>query len=244
MRRRILTVFLCICVMFSVSSISFAVTPAEEYTNEADVISEIIDSVPPDSFGGVFYNDEGQLVLSIKEGTSINPASAMCSTQPEVVLQSVRYSLSELEAMKEMLEPYMATYGIATLDANEVTNTIDIELWHEHLDIYPLLNSLPLIDVNIVSVTVLDDEFRAAFTYANQPASTVPEEYTELFGRTDLPAAVSTTITIYPGTNIAIDNTSFGLGEIYYGTAGPRYSSSMFLSATSTYSYYSPIEGY
>lgn len=196
-----------------------------------DIVSTIKAVVPENSFGGLYYNEKGELILKIKGDASSNLISTMSSIQTEVKVESARYSLTELETMKALIEPYMIDYGIVTVDANEVSNSIDIELYSNHEDVEQLLNSLAGIDLDIVNVNVLDKDTRVEFTYAHQPATTIPSEYVEFFGSQELTAVTGTKVTVYPGMIIAVDNTSSESGSINYGTAGPRYSSDMFFSA-------------
>ncbi len=229
--QKMIALFLAIVLILALWTNAFAVEIAEENNDGPaanDLISTIKEELPEESFGGLYYNEEGELVLNIK-GSS-NAIDTMNSAQATVKVENVKYSLAELEAMKAMIEPYMIDYGIVTLDANEVTNSIDIELNSEHGNIENLLASLEGIDLDIVNVRVLDEGNCVEFTFADQPATTIPKEYIEFLGGQVSAAAIGTKTTIYPGMNIAVDNTDFG-ADINYGTAGPRYNSSMFFSA-------------
>lgn len=142
------------------------------------------------------------------------------------MIQTVKYSLAELEAMKDALVPYMLDYDIASLDANEVTTTIDIELWEERDDIYSLIESLEVIDMDIVRLTVLENVC-IEFTMAEHPPAQIPEEF--LTSSWDALEDASehnesrAMVTIYPGTRIAFRNSS-----VSYGTAGPKQASGSF----------------
>lgn len=78
-------------------------------------------------------------------------------------------TLAELEAVKDALTPYMVEYHIATLDANEVTGMLDIQMYQENDAIYDLVESM--IDLQYVNITVLPEGYTIEF-----PVETVPAE--------------------------------------------------------------------
>lgn len=232
---KMIALFLAIVLIPAFGTHAFAVEFAEARNNglavDEDIVEVIQENIPEDVFGGLYYNESGELVLKIKEETGGKTAATLGISQAEVKVEKVKYSLSELEAMKAVIEPYMISYGIVTLDANEVNNSIDIELNSVHSDIQGLLSSLKGIDLDIVNVSVLDEGDHIEYTLSDQPATTVPNEYIEFFGGQVSTAAIGAKTTIYPGMILAVDNTCFGLGNVKYGTAGPRYNSNMFFSA-------------
>lgn len=124
----------------------------ENPEREADIVSSILASVPRKAFGGLYYNDAGELVLNIKEGAAL-PEGVAAS----VIIERVPYVLAEIEAMKALLAPFMVEYGIATLDANDVLNTVDIELYYEHGDVEALIASIPEIDPSVVRISVFEE---------------------------------------------------------------------------------------
>lgn len=67
----------------------------------------------------------------------------------------------------------MLDYDIATLDANEALNTVDIQMWNDREDIYSLVESLEILDMDIVRITVLENVHFAFPVAQNPPAPAV-----------------------------------------------------------------------
>ncbi len=210
---------------------AFAASPIATDTvhNDSDSITELIKSIPQEVFGGIYYNEDGNLVLRLKD-TGVMPASVLNeSIYSQTIVEYTHYSLTELEAMKDSIEPYMLEYGIISLDANEANGTVDIQLSRDNDDIIDLLAEHCDIDPDVLRVTVSDSSLD--FTVASVPADSVPEEYVEIFGLNATPALSTTAVLIFPGLNIAVNNSGFVNIGYSYGTAGPRYNSNRFLSA-------------
>lgn len=73
-----------------------------------------------EDYGGIYYDEEGVLVVNIAGDVSgLTP-------KPGVRYQEVTYPLRDLEAIKDFLTDYMEEYSIMMLDADEVTNLVDI----------------------------------------------------------------------------------------------------------------------
>lgn len=71
-------------------------------------------------FGGLYYDEEGVLVVNVAGDISgLEPRQGMR-------YQEVTYPLRKLEAVKDFLADYMYEYAILVLDANEVTNQVDV----------------------------------------------------------------------------------------------------------------------
>lgn len=219
-----------IALVISVMMLDTTTAFAAEIEIETDVdlnqlATNYMSDIPEDAFGGMYYNEEGQLVVNVKEGSNIDIAVPLSG---EVVVESVQYSLAELEAMKESLEPYMQEYSIASLDADEVNNTIAIEVTQEDGRIYTLIESLDNIDASIVEVIVLPEDYIIENTikYCEEiEVGEIPEEFAGMYEEYGSERAVGNTI--YPGLKIFFEQAS-GYGQL---TAGPRYSSSTFCSA-------------
>lgn len=184
-----------------------------------------MNAIPDTAFGGMYYNDSGQLVVNIKENHDINLAVPMSG---DVVVNSVKYSLAELEAMKDILVPYMQEYHIATLDADEVNNSIAIELYVDDERIYKLIDSMDDIDASVVEVTILPENRGIESTVKHCEEidlGDIPEEFADLYD-SDGTERSSASI-IYPGAKIYLEALN-GYNQL---TAGPRYNSSKFYSA-------------
>lgn len=84
--------------------------PAEEFLAWADRAD----------FGGLYYDEDGVLVVNI--------AGDIDHLEPRqgVRYEAVTYPLRELEAVKDFLAGYMDSYAILALDADEVTNQVEV----------------------------------------------------------------------------------------------------------------------
>lgn len=75
-----------------------------------------------EDYGGIYYDEDGVLVVNVVGDVSDLPQ------KPGVRYREVTYPLGDLEAIKDFLTDYMEEYSIMTLDADEVTNQVDIGL--------------------------------------------------------------------------------------------------------------------
>lgn len=124
-----------ICPLLSVVlTFSFAFSSSAAKANETDLITSAADLLNSFDkykdnlgFGGIFYNNDGRLVLNVVKGPLLtNRLNGW--KMSGVTVNEVSFSLGELEYTKDSLEPYMSTHSIVVLDANEMTNKVDAYL--------------------------------------------------------------------------------------------------------------------
>ncbi len=213
-----------ICAGFAIHASSVVVEDIVE-------LQTVINMIPSDQYGGAFIDKTGQTIINVKHGTDVSKISKirLSGTMSSVQFNYVKYSLSELEAMKMALEPYMVAYNIASLDANEVSNTIDVELYTENDALLLLLADLAIVDQNIVNITTLNPDTVIQATYATAPPSEYPEEFLACYETNEGTAEqrATSTYTIYPGMIISFVNSAT---DQMFCTAGPRISSTQFHS--------------
>lgn len=126
-------------------------------------IENIKNSFSPAVLGGIYIEDNGTIVVNLVESEFKKlSSSAEERNGIKIVYKPVKYALSELENIKKQLEPFMAEYKIATLDANEVTNKIDIQLYEENAEINSLVSEY--IDLEYINISVLPEGYRFEFT--------------------------------------------------------------------------------
>lgn len=135
-----------------------------EKIQRAQVLAEKIkNTLPSEIFGGLYFDDDQNLVANV---TDLNDDSVLKlkndSDSQDVTFRQVKYSLAFLESVRSELIPFMAEYNIATIDANEVTNKIDIELYQENKEIENLVSEY--IDFEDVTVTVLPEDVEIRFS--------------------------------------------------------------------------------
>ena len=118
---------------------SKAISPEEKVKMAKEVIAEfygevdqanvqlIGDMVEANEFGGLYLDDDGKLVVNIvgAELPTIQEYSKSAKSN-DIEFKQVNYSLSELTEIFETLVPFMADYSILLLDANDITNKVDI----------------------------------------------------------------------------------------------------------------------
>jgi beta-lactamase regulating signal transducer with metallopeptidase domain len=103
----------------------------QEKITDVDLPDFITSELPDDKFGGLYY-DGDTLVVNIvgSQNTLIlsRQIAQQVPTNADVEYRTVTYSLAELESIKDFLTGYMYDYNISMLDANEVTNQVDVFL--------------------------------------------------------------------------------------------------------------------
>lgn len=159
-RIRVSILVVIVCIMISgLTASAFA----DDADMELSAIIEAVEaSIPDQCYGDMYLDENGTIHVNVTDDC---PESLMVSPvdpgQYEIVFEQVQYSISELEAMKDVIVPYMAEYRIAVLDANEVNNSIDVTLYSDSDGIEELLNDLSdSIDVSIVNISTLDEGIR------------------------------------------------------------------------------------
>ncbi len=125
-------------------------------------IENIKSSFSPAVLGGIYIENDNTIVVSLVE----NEFNGLSSSTEErngikIIYKPVKYALLELESIKKQLEPFMAEYKIAALDANEVTNKIDIQLYKENADINSLISKY--IDSEYVNISILPEGCKIEF---------------------------------------------------------------------------------
>lgn len=220
-------IFLCMLLVFVTSSSVFAFTTTNQQSTRDQMLqtaTKLVENIPTEGFGGQYFDESGHLVINVKKEFSETVNTQLQKKVSEhVKVRIVKYSLAELEEMKKAIIPYMTEYGIATLDANEVTQTIDIELYADNLQLYELIKSLSIVDPEIVNVVVLDSDIRFSNAVSYEPPDYNSAEAiinTMPTNRSTLPP-----LTIYPG--MVLHN----LTENGYFTAGPNSGYGTFYSA-------------
>lgn len=142
-------------------------------STEDTTVSLINQYVSVDNFGGMYYNDDGQLVINIVDFDSRQALASVLELNglSDVQFVKVQYSLEFLESAKKSLVPYMEALNIIELDADDVKNTLNIAVSNmstENVDaIMAVLSnlSIPTVCVNIedksdseISFTVADSK--------------------------------------------------------------------------------------
>ena len=102
-----------------------------DMTAEQNMIRYFQDQVDNSSYGGIYYDENGVLVVNIVRANydEFSAVPTTFSDGTSVEYRVVEYSLQELETVKDTLAGYMNQYRIAMLDANEMTNQVDVALF-------------------------------------------------------------------------------------------------------------------
>lgn len=102
--------------------------PGESPQIPDEVIGKLRRLYPDDEFGGV-YLDGDTIVVNFtgsEEAARARAAGETLADGRSVEYRPVKYPLAVLEGVKDDLARYMDEYAISALDANEVTNQVDI----------------------------------------------------------------------------------------------------------------------
>jgi len=144
-----------------------------------------------ETFGGYYYNDNNQLVYCVKGPVQQKvPAALLSSAGRDIIFKSVKHSLSELEAMKKALIPYMSEYGIVLLDANERINKVTIKVRNHAEELSMLLSAM--FDADDYEIVEVGNDFDVSFTI-------LPVENIAADTRSESESGQPQTSALYPG---------------------------------------------
>lgn len=206
----------------------FAIGNATQMSDKIEpqeAAERFINSIPENAFGGMYYDKDGNLIVNVTEGYEIEQnAISVHGIGSLFLVRKVKYSQAELEAMKELISPYMLTCNIAILYTSEEENTVEVVLYEENELFYKLLQNLSGIDTEVVNVTICNGEYSDLI--AEEPPDQIPEEFQAMYNSVSLLSMNVSTTTIFPGMVLRFDNETTMLG-----TAGPRKDSYSFYSA-------------
>lgn len=188
----------------------------EIFKYEYELAKDYCPTISEENFGGIYY-DNDQLVVNITDFdllTDSHSLSSQSATYMNAEFKVVKNSLQDLELVKDFLTQYMNKYSINIVDANEITNQVDI-LLSDYTD--TIINEIQVLVEKFFPGTdflnfVDDSNHKIQSTVAYEQ----PTEYYSIDPHiVDFPAS--------PGISIKI-------GNGYY-TLGPTTSSSTAFSA-------------
>lgn len=157
MKRKTLSLLLASMLCLLILCPSFLPADADVRMEPAETAETILDlsTEDPETFGGLYYDEEMQLVYCYVGGLEDVPAQLQ-GRSSGVRLQQVERSMAELEAMKDALVPYMNDYVIFSLDADEMTNKVRIEVYERSPALEQLLendaDSYEIVEVGDIQV--------------------------------------------------------------------------------------------
>lgn len=128
-------------------------------TVQSDEIELIGENVSANNFGGLYRDDDGNLVVNVVdlERTAEVNANLDSTAADKVKFEKVKYSLSFLEKAADMLVPYMSKYGIITLDADDKTNQLVICITNTSEDnVAELLAAIEAVSIPSDCVKIID----------------------------------------------------------------------------------------
>lgn len=176
-------------------------------------VDTIVNAIPEDTFGGIYVNSDGQIVVNIVGDQYPSDTFAKGGRAgTDIIYNSVDISLSKLEEVHNILIPYMNQFSIIQLDANEVTNKLDIVVSTYDDDLLTFLENH--IDLEHINISVLPDGYEIVI--GSNQEETVQD--------TRLPYTETRSVgsRIYPGARIRV-----GEGNAVC-TVGPRLNSTQF----------------
>ena len=171
----------------------------------------IYNEIPTEKFGGMYWETDGEILhVNVTDESEIKlgeDGEVRTHSGIKIYYHLVEKSLAELEAAHEALIPFMKEYGIATLDADDVNNTVNIELYYDHPTSIEEVEALAaqFIDLEYVNITIFPEGTKIVLTTEKIPkqaeisAETEAEiSYLEIF------AMVFTPILVIAGTIIVV----------------------------------------
>lgn len=147
---------LALCVLcFSAVRTNQTAPSRDALLQPADQLEE---EIPKYAFGGTYWDDSSILIVHVKAGISLPQTNVLSSAlAASVKSKTVEYSLSELEALKAWLGPYMLEYSIPSMDASKVANAVDIQSQEDNDGLYALIQRSGLPDPEATRVSVLEN---------------------------------------------------------------------------------------
>ncbi len=121
-------------------------------------------AIPQEVFGGSYYDGDGTLVINVVGSEGTLALETMETDTVSVRYAYVEKSLQELEAAHQALVPYMLEYDIRSLDANDVTNRLDIEVYETSEALEALIQTF--IDMEYVNLILVPETDGYQFTVA------------------------------------------------------------------------------
>ena len=95
-----------------------------------EVIDKLHRIYPDDAFGGIYLDGDTVVVnITCSEESARARAEGKLGEGVRIEYRAVKYPLGVLENVKDLLTQHMGEYRIAALDANEVTNRVDVSLY-------------------------------------------------------------------------------------------------------------------
>ena len=108
-----------------------AAAPARAAQEAFDLAAVLPQEIPASVYGGISYEGDTLVIHLAGNVGDFSPPNAVARYAAEggkVAYREVAYPLAELERLKDSLAERMGEYSIVVLDANEVTNTLDVTL--------------------------------------------------------------------------------------------------------------------
>lgn len=212
-----LSLLLCMIFLFSLAQLSNAATEVNISENavvekitletEDDAIQYFSTLFSDDGFGGIYY--EGNILVvnyvpsSINSNIVLHPAAVR--SEANIVYRAVSHSFQEIDCVKDFLAAHMEEYDILVLDANEMTNQVDISLSVYNDDIISEIQAL--VDDHFGKTNFLNFIDRSNCSIV----STVAYELPKYPARTTAEASPAST-TFYSIFPIMINNGYYTLG--------------------------------
>ena len=138
---------------------------AELNIHLTDVASQVADQFSEEQFGGV-YIDENRVIINVVNEV-YNKLPNTQSTKNGVIVEyhPVELSLAYLEDIMDQMTPYMMQYKICTIDADDVTNTLDLEVVEKTDELWEFIESY--IDPKYVRVSTVSSYPTATVAYGD-----------------------------------------------------------------------------
>ena len=213
--KRFFVFALSVALMCSLTTAFAATITAQELSSSPslDIVEYFSDYNASPNFGGIYYDDDGNLVVNVVEDQSalfhIGPPNIA-----NIRYRSVLYSLVELESIKDYLAEFMDEYAVIALDANEVTNQVDIYLTDYNSETINEITNIALAKCEDSSVLNFIDSSGVIVQYSvatEEPKNYTYDDFVDFFAVENSSSRASRAILI-SGNAIKMNNFWYSMG--------------------------------
>ena len=182
----ILRILIAVILLFSGNDYLYSYANTFEQNDSIITIEQAItiiqSSIPDELFGGHFLNEQGDIVVNVTDLDKVCVDLIQKRIGPlKIICHEVNVPLSYLEKAHEALVPYMAELGIISLDANDVTNKLDVVLEAQSREAECFIADI--IDLDFVNISVMPDNYYLKFTEGDiNDNSTLEGNYFSYYG--------------------------------------------------------------
>lgn len=159
-RKLILCLALSAVLLFTCTAQAAAVIPPVDVSKSnsefniqlSQTAAQTSSEIPKEQFGGSYIKDGVVYINIVQEYYPDYSQASSRKNGCKITYQPVKFSLEYLEDIMYRMIPYMAQYQICTIDADDVNNTINLEVIEDTNELRQFVQDF--IDLKHVKITV------------------------------------------------------------------------------------------